>query len=58
MSISIAEAARMLQIEQKQLYQKLKNGQLISKNLNGHRVISQGALLEILPGKKISFKSS
>ena len=55
MSISIAEAARMLNIEQKQLYQKLKNGQLISKNLNGHRVISQGALLEYLARKKDQF---
>ena len=57
MSISIAEAARMLQIEQKQLYQKLKNGQLISKNLNGHRVISQGALLEYLARKKDRFQA-
>ncbi len=55
MSISIAEAARMLNIEQKQMYQMLKNGQIISKNFNGHRVISQGRLLEYLARKKDQF---
>ena len=54
MSISIAEAARLLRTNQKEVYQKIRNGQLVSRNLNGRRVITQGGLQEYLARKRRS----
>lgn len=52
MSISIAEAARLLGINQQEVHQQLRNGQLISKSINGRRVITQGGLQEYLARKR------
>ncbi len=52
MIISIAEAAKLLGTNQQEVYQQLRNGQLISKNMGGRRVITQGRLQEYLARKQ------
>ncbi len=52
MTISIAEAAKLLGTNQQEVYQQLRNGQLISKNMGGRRVITQGRLQEYLARKQ------
>lgn len=61
MSISIAEAARLLRTNQQEVYKQLRNGQLTSKNLSGRRVITEGGLQEYIARKqrrKVSSRKS
>ncbi|MEM9273905.1 MAG: helix-turn-helix domain-containing protein [Cyanobacteria bacterium P01_F01_bin.143] len=52
MSISIAEAARLLRTNQQFVYQQLRNGQLTSRNVSGRRVITEGGLQEYVARKQ------
>ena len=52
MSISIAEAARLLRTNQQDIYQQLRNGQITSRNISGRRVISEGGLQEYIARKR------
>lgn len=53
MSVSIAEAARLLRTNQQDVYQQLRNGQLTSRTIDGRRVITQGGIHEYLARKQL-----
>jgi excisionase family DNA binding protein len=44
--MSVAQAAKYLQVEQSTLYMALQKGQIPTRRRNGRTVVSEGALLD------------